>query len=843
MKVCIRLLATWLLLACAFTARSQEAVGPKIDQVNIQYIGPASVSEQFIRSHIQLKPGDHYMPAATQSDIHSLYTTGQFYNIRVAVDQQPDGGVKVTYIVQVKPRLTEIRITGNKKMRTSKIRKKITAKEGQPLDEEKLFMDAQAIKDYYEKEGFPGTTVRYVPDIDEAAGTGIVTFEITEGSKMKITHIEFVGATRFTQNKLRHQIKTRQHWMFSWLTGSDLYKADQFEDDKDALGDFYRNHGFLDFEIKDVQFQHPTPNRMVIQFHVYEGRQYHVGAITLTGATLLPAAALSRNFNPGPEPKPKFGREYTKWNNFKKFNKDFKMKSGDVFTPDGLETNCTAVEDFYGAQGYIGVRRGMGLKVDQIPNVETGTMDLGFTVDEGRKTYVERVDIRGNIKTKDKVIRRELAISPGDVFDMTRVRLSQERLENMGYFSSVDLRPEPTEPPIAGRNDLLVSVQEKPTGNFTVGAGYSSVEALVGFADVSQANFDLFTPPSFTGAGQQARLHIQLGSQDQEYELSFVEPWFLNRKLALGVDLYRYEWDFESVNNIFNETRTGARISLTRALFHSDFWRGTIFYNVEDVGISLNDGWHGLEGAPPQSGGGTGPSPGQFPGTSVPNVPNAILQQVGDHVFNRFGATLAYDTRNNPAGLSNWGQLTELDPEISVGDQTFYKIEAKTQWFFPGLFSGHVIELDGNIGTAKAVTGGDVPFYDRFFLGGEYDLRGFKYRNIGPREANHFPPNSIFSEPIGGDSFAWGSVEYSLPIIEKEGSFGLRFALFYDAGSVGDHSYNFGGNFNDDWGIGLRLNIPRLGPLRLDYGIPITHDANNGSSGQFQFSAGYQRQF
>jgi outer membrane protein insertion porin family len=452
---------------------------------------------------------------------------------------------------------------------------------------------------------------------------------------------------------------------------------------------------------------------------------------------------------------------------------------------------------------------------------------------------VEKVDIRGNIKTKDKVIRRELAISPGDVFDMVRVRLSQERLEGMGYFSSVDLRPEPTEPPIAGRDDLLVNVQEKPTGNFTVGAGYSSVEALVGFADISQANFDLFNPPTFTGAGQQARLHIQLGTLDQEYELSFVEPWFMNRKLALGVDLYRWVWDFESVNNIYNETRTGAKISLTSALFHSDFWRGTVFYNPELVGISLNSGWHDSSGIV------GGPGPGSVGGAGQgQNVPDAILQQVGDHFFNRFGGMLVYDKRNNPAGYSTWGRTFELDPTLSVGDQTFFKVEAKTSWFFPGLLPGHILELDGQIGIAKSISGGDIPFYDRYFLGGEYDLRGFKYRNIGPREVNpNFPPNVIVNEPVGGDSFYSGTIEYSVPVIEKEGSFGLRVAMFYDVGSVGAGSYTFSGNFNDDFGFGLRLNIPRLGPLRIDYGIPITHDKFNGASGQFQFSGGYQRQF
>lgn len=831
-----RLVAIWLLLVCVQHVWSQEALGPKIDRIDIQYIGPATVSEQFIRSHIQLKPGDIYIQPypdqagspATENDIHSLYSTGQFYNIRIAITQASDGGVNLTYIVQPKPRLVDIKIVGNKKMRTSKIRKKITVKVGQPLDEEKLFTDCQAITDLYEKKGFPGTVVRYVPDIDEAAGTGTATFEITEGQKMKITHIDFIGAAAFSQWKLRHQIKTRQWWLFAWLTGSDLFKPDQFEDDKDALADFYRSHGYLDFEIKDVRFQHPTPDTMTIQIYIYEGRQYKVGAVTVTGATLMPLAALSPGYNPGPAPKSKSSLAYANWARARKLNYDFKMKTGGVFTPDGLQTNVTAIQDFYGSMGYIDVTRGMGLNVEQIPNVDTGTMDLAFSVQEGRKTYVEKIDIRGNVKTKDKVIRRELAIAPGDVFDMVRVKLSQERLEGLDYFDNVDMRPQPTDPPIAGRQDLIVSVHEKYTANFTVGAGFSSVQGAVAYAEFSQGNFDLFNPPYFTGAGEKLRLRVQLGFRDEEYDLYFVEPWFLNRKLALGVDLYRDYWRFDSPNDVFNEARTGLRTSLTRTL-GSDFLTGTIYYNLEDVGIYLNPGWHGFENG--------------FPLPTHPNVPNAILQQTGDHLFNRFGATLSYDTRNSAIGLPNWGQLTELDPEISLGDQTFYKLELKSQWFFPGLFPGHVIELDGRVGTEKALIGPDVPFYDRFFLGGAYDLRGFKYRNIGPRESNPTVPGTIFNEPVGGDSFYFGSIEYSLPIYERPGSFGIRFALFYDIGSVGTGSYTFSGNFDDDYGVGVRLNIPHLGPLRLDYGIPITHDQYNGRSGQFQFSAGYEREF
>ncbi len=842
MKFFFRLFAIWLLLACATSGRAQEAGGPKIDRVDIQYVGPASVNEQFVRSHIQLKAGDIYLPASTESDIHALYSTGQFSNVRIAFEMQPDGGVVLTYVVEVKPRLTQIKIVGNVKMKTSKIEKKITSKVGQPLDEEKLFMDSQAITDFYQSKGYPGTVVKCVPDIDEIAGTATATFQITEGRKIKIQHIDFIGAAAFSQRTLRHQIKTRQHWMFSWLTGSDVYKEDQFEDDKEALADFYRNHGYLDFEIKDIRFQYPRPNRMDIQFFVFEGRQYKVGAITFTGATLLPVAAISPNYNPGPEPKPKYSPADVAWQRAKKLNHDFAMKTGGVFTPDGLNvTNMTAISDFYGSMGYINVQPGEGLNVEQIPDVDTGTMDLAFTIQEGHKTYVERIDIQGNIKTKDRVIRRELSIAPGDVFDMVRVKLSKDRLENMNYFDDVDLRPEPTEPPIAGRANLLVNVVEKNTGNFTVGAGYSSVEALVGYAQISQINFDLFNPPYFTGGGQQFTLRVQLGTKEQEYSVDFVEPWFLNRKLALGVSLYHNVWDYQSPNDVYNEALTGIRLSLTRALW-SDFVRGTVFYNLEDIGIFLNDGWHGYQYGPSGSSG--------TPTIISPNVPPAILQQVGNHLFNRFGGSLTYDTRNS-LQLPNWGQLTEFDPEINIGDEDYWKMQLKTAWFFPSpfawmdpsFFSGHVLEADGQVGMAQSVTGQDVPFYDRFYLGGIYDLRGFKYRNIGPRQPNPYVAGYFYNEPVGGDSMWYGTLEYSLPIFEKPGGVGLRLAAFYDIGSVGNGTYSFSGNFDDDWGVGIRLNIPRLGPLRLDYGIPITHDRWNGSSGQFQFSAGYQHPF
>jgi outer membrane protein insertion porin family len=218
------------------------------------------------------------------------------------------------------------------------------------------------------------------------------------------------------------------------------------------------------------------------------------------------------------------------------------------------------------------------------------------------------------------------------------------------------------------------------------------------------------------------------------------------------------------------------------------------------------------------------------------------LDEQGDHLYQRFGTSLSYDTRNSYQQASH-GQKSELEMEYSEGDKSYYKLQAKTSWFFPGFFKGHIWELDGRTGVADSVSGGDVPFYDRYYLGGLYSLRGFKYRNVAPREAFDPTAPAVPTEPIGGDDFWFGSVTYSLPIFEKDGGVGLRFELFYDIGAVGTGAYSFSGNYDDNWGLGLLLNIPHLGPLRLEYGIPITHDSYNSAGGQFQFGVGFDRPF
>ncbi len=824
MKSLLRLCGLLLVLACL--PASAQISSLKVSKIEIKHIGPQSVSDDLVRANIHLKPGDTYVRMAVDDDVRTLYATGQFYDIRVTDQESPDG-VVVTYILQGNPTLTAIKFSGNKKYKDSKLLKKITSKTGAPLNERKLFTDSQEIQNMYQKAGYAGTLVTYSTQIEEATGRATATFDIKESPKVKIVRIDFVGAQAFTQKELRKTIKTRKHWMFSWVTSNGVFKEDQFEDDKEKLAEFYRNKGYIDFEIKDVQFEHPTPRTMIIRVLIYEGRQYKVGSVKISGNKLFSAADIAEGIRAAQPSsvvkKPKLGPH------------GLLMDTGDTFTPDGLNDDLKSIGDFYGAKGYIDVAPySRNLTVEKIANTDTGTMDLDFQIDEGLKNYIEKIEIRGNTKTKDIVIRRELSVAPGETFDMVKIKRSQQRLENLQFFEKVDTRPEATEVPY--QKNLIVGVEEKNTGNLTMGAGFSSVDSVVAFVEVSQGNFDLFHPPNFTGGGQKFRLLVQLGFERQDYEVGFTEPWFLGRHLRLDVDLYRHDLNFQSLEGLYDEVQTGGRVSLTKAL-GSENLKGSVGYTLEDVGILFNGNSSRTNtfGFPPIVG-------------QPKTIPNALLEQGGYNLISKFDFSLAYDTRNGVT-LPDKGQLTTITAALAgpfPGDRDYYKLDLRTGWYFKGLFPGHVLEVVGGTGVADSYGNtDDVPFWDRFYLGGPNDLRGFRFRSVSPREQPFPPALGSSKEPIGGDTYWFGSAEYSIPIIQspKEHGVGLRFAVFYDIGNVmlDPYTYNFS-NYDDNWGLGLRLNLP-IGPLRLDYGIPIHHDRFNGSSGQFQFNVGYARPF
>ncbi|MCP5522037.1 MAG: outer membrane protein assembly factor BamA [Verrucomicrobiales bacterium] len=781
----------WLgvLLACCLLAPAVLAQLPElVKEIEIQHMGPPAVSDSLVRSNLRVKVGDSYSRNAVNTDIETLYGTGYFYNIRVD-PERVDGGIKLRYVLIGKPTLTQITFEGNTKFSDGKLQKKLKSKVGEPLDEQKLHADAQEIVKLYQKKGYRQTKVEYVPVVDSELGKGTVTFQVAEAAKVKIDDVVFVGAEAFSQRKLRGVLKTRRHWFLSWLTGSGVLKDEVFAEDHERLADFYREAGYIDFEIRDIEFEHPKSNRMIIKITLREGLQYRVGRVEFEGNELFPTEQIRDQMQT---------REKNRW------IRGLQMGPGQVFTPSGLSKDRQAVQDFYGARGYIDARVVANLH----PNTAQGTMDITYRLTEGKESFIERIDIKGNTKTKDRVIRRELAVSPGEVFDMVSVNLSTNRLYGLQYFSRVDAQAEPTDVP--DRKNLVLTVEEKSTGDVRFGAGFSSLDELVGFVELTQGNADIFKQPLFfgTGAGQKLRLIAQVGTARRDIQFTFIEPWFLGRKLALGFDAYYRNLLYYS--DVYDIDLIGGRLTLTRSLWN-DYWRGMVGYSLYNVGIVNVE----------------------------PTASPEILAEAGHTLVSKPIGKISYDSRNSVL-LPNHGQLTELEAGFAggpFGGQTdYYSWELNTSHYFPGLFDGHVLEIIARGGVMDN-WGSDthIPMYDRWSLGGLFSMRGYEYRSVGPYD-------SLGQEPLGGRTYWFASAEYSVPVIQS-----LRLAAFYDIGNVYPDPYSFErpspdyGPYSDNYGVGIRLNIPGMGPLRLDYAIPIQHDRFVSGDGRFQFSVGYTR--
>ncbi|MBI4663427.1 MAG: outer membrane protein assembly factor BamA [Verrucomicrobia bacterium] len=781
-------------------------------------MGPPAASDEMIKANVKVKVGDTYTLTGVNDDVKALLSTGLFRDVRVS-EERPPQGLTIIYVVQGHPILTDIRFEGNKIFSSSRLmgkvevgvmpaepipgamvqpigpgwgarygKSKMKTRIGRPLDERWLFEDARAIAKYYEKKGYLKTEVNYRVEIDENAGRGTVTFEMAERPKLRIQDIRFVGAQAFSQRKLRKVFKkgngTRRYfWLTSWATSGGVLKDDQFEDDKDKLIEFYQNEGYIDFEIKEVRFDQVDPKHIVVRLIISEGKQYKVGAVEFRGNSLFKAEEIIKGDRSAP---------------------GIKMGVGAVFTPKGLETDIEAIRDFYGSKGYIDV----WVKPVKSPNTTRGTMDLIYEIHDEDKglSHVEKIEIKGNTKTKDRVIRRELAVSPGEVFDMVRVKRTKGRLEQLRYFEKVETSVEPTD--IAGRKNLVIDVEETPTGHIEFWAGFSSVYNVVGGIGFREGNFDLFNPPFFRGGGQKFRINVMLGTKLKDFQISFAEPWLFGRRLRFETDLYHRELNYYS--DFYDITQTGTRLGLVRAL-GSEFFIGGLSYTIENIGLkNVSD-----------------------------RLPSILREEEGNRLVSKIGASLAYDSRNN-LQLPTQGQRTELTSELAggpfAGDTDFYKFELRSGWYFPGFLENHIWEIRGRGGVVESYGDTDrVPLFDRFFLGGVGSLRGYKYRQVGPYRLG--PEGDL--EPIGGNTYWFGSIEYSVPIIER-----LRFAAFYDIGNVYEDAFSFTRSagqklYNDNWGVGVRLNIPHLGPLRLDYGIPITHDDFTSGRGRFQFSVSY----
>ncbi len=777
---CLRgsLLAALPFIAALLVAQSTNKEFPRVDEIQVKFKNFESISTDYVLGNVQLREGMLYNPTLVDQSIRTLYQTNYFEFVEVKVEKRGKDEVKVVFELVAKYTIRNIEFEGNEKYSNRRLLSKSEIEPQTPLDEYQVSLGSDKIEEYYVEKRFPDAEVDYRIDRDVSTGFATVTFEINHGSKVKIDAVQFEGNDFVPSKRLRKVLETKKANWLSWLTGSGKFDEKKFKEDLNLLRTFYRNEGYLDVVIDENLVQIDTDgNEMEITVPVTEGERYYLGEMSIENNTIYTNQELLGVV---------------------------RMKTDDPFSPLKVDEAATAVREYYSSRGYLDA----GVRAERVPNMGNRKIDIVFRVRESEKFYVESIKIEGNTKTKARVVIRELALAPGDVFDQTRMKTSEQRLKNTRFFDDVRLSPDTTNLP--GRKDLSVIVREGRTGNFTFGAGFGSIEQAVIYFEVTQGNFDLFNWRSgFQGDGQKFRFRASIGSRSNEILISFEEPWLFEQRLAFGVELFRTESDFNSSE--YNELRTGFELYLRRRLF--ELVEGRVSYRLELVEIFDVPRASGTSGAVPND-----------------NIADVYQAAEGKDLVSKVGFTLLRDNRDSLI-FTRRGNRTTLASEFAGvgGDVEYTKFEARTAQFIP-TFETLTQTLSVIARAGSIIPYGDsddVPFYDRFYLGGPDSLRGFEFRDVGPRD------DDDSDQAIGGNTYGFISLEYQFRLAEP-----LGIVAFYDWGYVNTNENNFDpSDYSDNWGIGVRVML--LGsPLKLDLGFPITDRNGDAESSQFNFSFG-----
>ncbi len=774
-------LALFLLLSAVCLSGPPGAGAREKTVSEVRVEGNRRLSREAVLARVRVRPGEPYRPEEINADLQRLHDWGPFSSIRIDSDETGGGEVAVVIRVEEKPIVREIYFEGNREFKDPKLLKEITTAVGDRLSESRLNEDIQAIYRLYEKDRYYQTRIDYRINTDSEAGEADVFINIHEGYQVRVEKVSFTGLSELDADDLQGVMATRPHSLFSILRRGK-FQENEFDLDLERIVLFARSQGYLDFQVLDDGKRVSDDGRkLFIDIAVSEGERYYVGEVRVLGNENFPAADLEALLQ---------------------------LTADRPFSPEAMQNDTRTVRDFYYERGYIDA----DVVPRQILNPGTGKIDLTYQLTENRISYINRIDIVGNEITRDRVIRRELwlnKVNPGEIFNGIRVETSKRRLENLGFFQQVSLEPIPTTDP--ERKDLIVRLEEKKTGEFMFGVGYSSEDDFIGFIEIGQGNFDLFNPPLFMGAGQKMKIRAEFGTSKSNYELSFTEPWLFGIPLSFGVDLYRRTRSWTD----YDEKRLGGNLRLRRLI--ADFTQVGLTYNLEQVEIydvySYAD-W-------------------------------SIQSEEGKNWVSSLTPSITHDTRDSILIPSRGMKATlacQVAGGIFGGDKDFIKTTLDVSHYL-SVFSGHILGFRYRAGTAQPYDDTDiVPVYERFFLGGANTIRGFRYREVGPQGID--PRTGLPNEdPVGGDSMMMASVEYTFPIIEM-----VRGAFFYDVGNVWtDKDWELDDPpFSDRWfkslqsgaGFGLRLYLP-IGPLKLDYAWPLVYEDWNKTGGRFHFNIGY----
>jgi outer membrane protein insertion porin family len=744
----------------------QDFEGKKISSVEIRYNGPKTVDEARLRNLMSSKADTKYAAERLDGDVKALYESGLVEDVRFLAEPVGD---TVRLVVEVTSRAEYMAIgfVGNSVFSDQKLAKESKLKSRGILSDEVILEARRNIEKYYQGYGYPDVIVTHRMQPTAQPGKADLIIMIDEGTKNEIRKIRFEGNHAFTGPELRKEMKVKPKGWFSWLTKSGRFESGQLDTDLDAVLDYYRSKGYLRASSPGIRRDPVGDGRVDLVIPINEGDKYTVASVSFGKITvfkpdeLYPALTLVAN---------------------------------DAYSSKKMRADITMIRSYYGSRGYADAAVNTDIR-DAGPN----RVALTYRVSEGARFHVGRVNIKGNTKTKDKVIRREGTLKPGDWFNTVELDTTKARLTNLQYFSEVQVTGTPSG---GGYRDVDILVEEKSTGSVGVGFGFSSIDSIVGFLTLEQANFDLFNPWNFTGGGQRFSMNLRAGSTRTDFSMSLVEPWFLDRKLALGGELFYRQSNYFS--DYYEQTNAGAAISLRQPLgTHGSL---KLEGRVEQVSIAVESGT---------------PAASEY----------VTGNEDGDFLRAAMALNYLYDSRDSIIQPRN-GHKVDAGVTLAGGDVSTltFSVQAQKYW---NLKWDSIFSISGELAAVDSLNGDEVRVFERMFLGGGRTLRGFEFRDVGPRDA----PNTT-GEAIGGKSLGYASFEYTVPIIET-----VRAAVFYDVGFVNAASWDLSpSDLYGDVGFGVRLKLPISPmPLALDYALPVmSPDDEADKGGQFNFYLLYQ---
>ncbi len=717
----------------------------------IEVKGNKILDKDFILMRLNIEPGDLLNLDLINQEVKKLYKTGYFQDIKVLAKDSPEGKIIIFKVVE-NPIVKKIKIKGNKHIKEKDILKEMETQKGSVINPKVIVKDLERIKDLYKKKGYYNAKVSY--EKRKVKGGIELIIHIKEGKRLYIKKIRIVGCKKLKEKELKKQLALGERGFFSWITGKGILREELLTRDTAALEAYYTNHGFVDVKVgkPKVEFK---KDGIYITFFVIEGPRYKMGKVNFKGDIIVPPKKL-----------------------YEIISADDLYKKHKYFNRSIIQKDVDALTKFYSNYGYA--------YADVTPRikklVKEKKIELTYFINKGQKFFIRDIKIKGNKKTRENVIRREILFTKGEPFSGEKITRSKIRLIKLDYFENVDIKAVPTEEP--GKLDLLVSVKEKNTGSFSIGAGYSTLDQFFIMGQIEERNF--------LGKGYTISLSGNISGSSSLFQIDFWNPHLYDGPLGFGFNIFNTTREYDDYD--LDSKGGSLKFSYSLGKYSNIFWR----YRLEKYVVS--------------------------------NVSEFASQEIkdieGTNWSSSFLVNFFRDTTNrriNPSKGTKNSLSVEYAGGILGGDDNFLKTVYDFNYYY-NFFWKFIFRYHFNIGYLFKITSEDVPDFERFYLGGINTVRGYDARDICAKDDQ--------GNDVGGYKEIYMNYEITFPIKENIGLLGV---VFFDMGNVWSKEENMGFDFYKSVGAGIRWNSP-LGPLRLEYGYPLDNLKDN--HGKFEFSIG-----